>query len=262
MKPHRIMAVVVRHAYEARRNLDRVTDAIYWPVMDIVVWGFLAIYLARGGQMRPGLVSFLLGAAILWGMFRAFQRDMAVGFLAELWTRNLVNLFSTPLTVTEYMTGLIIVNLFKAMIGMIMAALIAWLCYSYNIFPAMPALAPFLFNLMLFAVAIGAIITGLIFRYSTRIQGLTWSLTGLLMPLSCVFYPISALPRYLRPAAWIMPTTQSFEGMRQALAGGGFSTRNFVWGIGLNGAYLIGAVMFFRAMFESARARGLLVKIE
>lgn len=262
MKLHRIAAVIVRHAYEARRNLDRVTDALYWPVMDIVVWGFTAIYLARGGHMRPGLVSLLLGAAVLWGMFRAFQRDMATGFLAELWTRNLLNLFSTPLMISEYITGLIIVNLLKAALGMTAAALIAWVCYSYNIFPAMPTLLPFLFNLMLFAIAIGAVITGLIFRYSTRIQGLTWSLTGLLMPISCVYYPVRALPHWLRPAAWIMPTTQSFEGMRQVLAGGGFSTRNFVYGIALNGAYLLGAIAFFRTMFESARARGLLVKIE
>jgi len=262
MKPHRIAAVVVRHGYEARRNLDRITDAIYWPIMDIVVWGFLAIYLARGGQMKPGLVSLLLGAAILWGMFRAFQRDMAVGFLAELWTRNLVNLFSTPLTVAEYITGLIIVNLLKALIGMTAAALIAWFCYSYNIFPALLGLAPFIFNLMAFAIAVGAIITGLIFRYSTRIQGLTWSLTGLLMPLSCVFYPVKALPRFLRPPAQLLPTTQSFEGMRQALSGGGFSHQDFAWGLALNAIYLIGAILFFRTMFESARARGLLVKIE
>ncbi len=80
MKPHRIMAVIVRHAYEARRNLDRITDAIYWPIMDIVVWGFLAIYLARGGQMRPGLISFLLGAAILWGCFERFSATWLLVF--------------------------------------------------------------------------------------------------------------------------------------------------------------------------------------
>src|SRR5208282_1860758 len=91
MKPHRIMAVIVRHTYEARRNVDRITDMVYWPVLDIIM--------------------FLLSATILWGMFYSFQRDMAVGFLDELWSRNLINLFSTPLTVWEYITGLICVNL-------------------------------------------------------------------------------------------------------------------------------------------------------
>jgi ABC-2 type transport system permease protein len=262
MKLHRVMAVVMRHTYEARHNLDRITDALYWPVMDIIVWGFFSIFLARSNRLQPGLISFLLGAAILWGMFRAFQRDMAVGFLSELWSRNLLNLFSSPLTVFEYMTGLIIVNLLKALLGMTAAALVAWLCYAYNFFPMIPAVLPFFLNLLLFAIAVGAIITGLIFRYSTRIQGLTWGLTGFLMPLSCVFYPLRSLPRYLQPAAWIMPTTQAFEGMRQVLAGGGFSLRFFFVGLTLDAIYMAAALVFFRMMFEAARNRGLLVKIE
>ena len=125
MKPHRIKAVMLRHTYEARRNLDRVIDMLYWPVLDIVVWGFFTIYLGRGGRMQPGMINFMLGAVILWGLFFGFQRDMAVGFLDELWSRNLVNLFSTPLSVSEYMTGLIAVNVLKAAVGMMSAALMS-----------------------------------------------------------------------------------------------------------------------------------------
>ncbi|MGH7916273.1 MAG: ABC transporter permease [Candidatus Binataceae bacterium] len=181
----------------------------------------------KSDRLRPGVVSFLLGAAILWGMFRASQRDMAVGFLAELWSRNLVNLFSTPLSVSEYMTGLIAVNLIKAMVGMIAAALIAWWCYTYNVFPMFPAFLPYMLNLILFALAVGVVITGLIFRYTTRIQGLAWSFTSFLMPLSCVFYPVRSLPGFLRPIAWALPTAHAFEGMRQVIAGGEFSMVHF-----------------------------------
>lgn len=117
MKPHRIRAVMIRHLYEARRNWDRITDTLYWPVMNIIVWGFFTLYFTRANQLAPGMVSFLFGGAILWGMFSAFQRDMTIGFLGELWSRNIVNLFGTPLSVTEYMTGLIAVNFFKAMLG-------------------------------------------------------------------------------------------------------------------------------------------------
>ncbi len=175
----------------------------------------------------------MLGAIILWGLFFAIQRDMAVGFLDELWSRNLVNLFSTPLScVSEYMAGLIAaVNLLKAMIRDDGGGwLIAWACYAFDIFPALPAMLPYMLNLMLFALALGIIITGLIFRYTTKIQGLAWSFAGLLMPLSCVLYPLKSLPTYLRPVAWMLPTTHSFEGMRQVLAGGGFSPRHFGMG--------------------------------
>ena len=106
--------------------------------------------------------------------------------------------------------------------------------YAFDIFPKLPAFLPFMLNLMLFALALGIIITGLIFRYTTKIQGLAWSFAGLLMPLSCVLYPLKSLPMYLRPIAWMLPTTHSFEGMRQVLAGGGFSARHFGWGLALN----------------------------
>jgi ABC-2 type transport system permease protein len=207
-------------------------------------------------------VSFLLGAIILWGLFRGFQRDIAVGFLAELWSRNFVNLFSTPLSITEYMTGLILVNLMKAVAGVATAALVAWFCYAWRFFPMLPALLPYMLNLILFGLAVGVVTTALIFRYSTRIQGLAYGLAGILMPFSCVFYPLASLPAYLRPLAWALPTTHAFEGMREAIAGGGFSLAHFGWGLFLNAIYLVSALLFFRLLFEQARSRGLLIKVE
>ena len=168
MKQHRINAVILQHHYEMRHNGNHLSNVIYWPVVNIVVWGFFTIYLRRGDHLQPGLVNCLLGAVILWGLFNGFQRDMAVGFLDELWSRNLVNLFASPLSVSEYVTGLIAVNLVKAMTGMVIEALIALLFYHYDIFPIFPALVPFILNLALFALAVGIAVTGLIFRYTTK----------------------------------------------------------------------------------------------
>jgi ABC-2 type transport system permease protein len=262
MKRYRIRAVILRHAYEVRHNGNHLANMVYWPVVNIVVWGFFTIYLRRGDNLRPGLVSCLLGAVILWGLFNAFQRDMAVGFLDELWSRNLINLFGSPLTISEYLTGLIAINLIKAMVGMFAEALIAWIFYHYNLFPMLPAFVPFILNLALFALAVGVAVTGLIFRYTTKFQTMAWSIAGLLMPLSCVFYPIKALPEFLRPLAWMLPTTHSFEGMRWVIERGEFSTMHFQLGLGLNVAYFFFAAWFFHRMFEAARARGLLVKLE
>jgi ABC-2 type transport system permease protein len=220
------------------------------------------LYLRHGDSLQPGVLSCLLGAVILWGLFNAFQRDMAVGFLEELWSRNLVSLFASPLSVSEYVTGLIIVTLAKAMIGLTVESVIAWLFYHYDIFPTLPILLPFILNLILFALAMGIVVTGLIFRYTTKFQAMAWSFAGILMPLSCVFYPLSSLPSFLRPIASILPTTQSFEGMREVIERGGFSASHFRVGLGLNVIYFIFAIVFFRWMFEAARSRGLLVKME
>jgi ABC-2 type transport system permease protein len=262
MKLYRINAVIRRHTYEVMHNANHITYMVYWPVVNIVVWGFFTLYLRHGDRMQPGVISCLLGAVILWGLFNAFQRDMAVGFLEELWSRNLVSLFASPLSVSEYVTGLIIVTSVKALIGLIVESVIALLFYHYNIFPTMPKLIPFILNLTLFALTMGIVVTGLVFRFTTKLQAMAWSFAGILMPLSCVFYPLSSLPSFLRPMASILPTTQSFEGMRQAIGNGGFSASHFQWGLGLNVVYFIFAIMFFRWMFESARSHGLLVKME
>jgi ABC-2 type transport system permease protein len=262
MKWHRIRAIMLRHTYEVRRNLNKVSDSVLFPVLSILMWGLFTLYLSHDHRMQSSIVGLLLGAAILWGVFFSFQRDVAVGFLDELWSRNLVNIFSTPLSVSEYLTGLIIVNLIRAMVGMLAVSLVAWLCYSFDIFPSLLAFVPYLLNLVLFALALGVVITGLIFRYTTRIQGFAWSFASLLMPVSCVFYPLSSLPHWLQPVAWALPTTHAFEGMRAALSGAAFSTVHFEWGLGLNAIYFVFAFFFFRWIFESARARGLLVKIE
>jgi len=261
MKLHRIAAIVERHVYEARHNPERITDAFYWPVIDIVIWGFVTLYLARHSGLRPGVIGFLLGAAILWSMFRSFQRDMADGFLSEVWSRNLVGLFTTPLSVPEYIAGLVAINALKALLGTIVAALVARLCYNYAMLGDLPALLPCVLMLALFGLATGILVTGLIFRYTTRIQSLAWTVTGLIMPFSCVFYPLSDLPPALQALARLLPTTYSFEGMRRVMAGVDVEPGQFVIGFALDAVYLAIAFVAFDRLFHAARSRGLLVKV-
>jgi ABC-2 type transport system permease protein len=262
MKLHRVNAVIVRHVYESQRNFDRVVDTLWWPVLDVVMWGFFSIYLTHGKGLQFNFISVMLGAVILWTMFFSFQRDMAVAFIDDLWCRNLINLFSTPLMLSEYMTGIIVVCILKVVVGLSAASAIAWAAYSFDIIPWLPKFIPYIANLLFFALAIGIAITGMIFRYNTKVQALAWGFSGLLMPVSCIFYPVSSLPKWLQDVAWMMPTAHSFEGMRQVLTGKGFSPLHFWWGAGLNVVYFTMAMVFFGWIFEKARSRGLLVKQE
>jgi ABC-2 type transport system permease protein len=115
---------------------------------------------------------------------------------------------------------------------------------------------------MFFGLAVGIVITSLILRYSSKLEALAWSFAGLLMPFSCVFYPLKTLPGFLHPLALALPTTHSFEGMRQVMAGQGFSMPDLQWGLALDLVYLALAAQLFRRMFEAARARGLLIRAE
>jgi ABC-2 type transport system permease protein len=262
MKLYRIRAVILRHSYEVRHNASHLINRVYLPVMNLLVWGFFTLYLARADHQGPGLIRSLLGGVILWGLFIAFQRDTTQGFLEDLWSKNMANFLASPLSISEYIVGLIAVNLIKVSVVIAVQSLVAWLCYHFNIFPLLITFVPFVLNLMLFALAVGIVITALIFRYSIKLQGLAWSFASLLLPLSCVFYPLQSLPGFMHPIAWMLPTTHSFEGMRQVIVGGGFSVLHFQWGLALNVGYLIFAGLFFRWMFEAARSRGLLVKVK
>lgn len=262
MKIHRIQSIILRHFYELRRNFDRVTDMVYWPILDVMVWGFFTVYLAKNETLGTSIVQFLLGATVLWSVFYSFQRDMAVGFLDELWSRNLLNLFATPLSILEYITGLIIINIAKVCVGFFFAAGLALILYSFNIFPFALQLLPYFFNLLFFGLSLGIGITALIFRYTTKVQGFAWSFSGLLQPVSCVFYPLSTLPVFMQKIAWFLPTTHIFEGMRQILAHHGFSFPHFWWGFGLNILYFLFSLFLFRFIFDAAKKRGLLVKLD
>ena len=262
MSPRRIGAVILRHLYETRRNVDRVADTIYWPVLDVVIWGFFTVYLRQTDRLHPRVGTILLGGVILWGMFRAFQRDLAVGFLAEIWSRNIVNLFASPLTIAEYLTGLVIVNFGRAALGTGGAIVVAWLCYAADLTPNLSGLAPFLGVLVVFSLAVGVATTALIFRYTTRIQTLAYSIAGVLMPLSCVFYPVRTLPSALRPFALALPTTHAFEGMRHVLSGLGVPGREVALGYGLAAVYFAGAIVLFRRVQGAALRHGHLVRLE
>jgi ABC-2 type transport system permease protein len=263
MRLARVFAVVRRHAYEARHNVDRVTDAFYWPVIDVMMWGFFVIGLAQITHAAPlHLGSSVLGAAIVWGLFRATQRDMANGFLAELWSRNLSNLLATPLSVGEYMAGLLLITFGKALIGMAMAALIAWWLYGFDFLATLPGILPFLLEVLLFAIAVGVLVIALVFRYSTRVQSLAWNLTGLLMPLSCVFYPPQVLPPMLRPFAWALPTAHAFAGVRATLDGKGFATGSFLAALILDLVYFAASLAIFQLSLAAARSSGMLVRVE
>lgn len=262
MTLHRIEAVVLRHLYELRRNTNHLINMVYFPVVNIVMWGFITIYLTHHQGMRSGLISSLLAGVVLWGFFYGFQRDMAQGFLDEFWSRNLINLFASPLTTAEYISALIVVNLIKALIGLTLESVIALLGYRFNIFPLLIEFVPFIAVLMFFGLAGGVAVAGLILRYKSKLEGLAWSIAGVLMPFSCVFYPLDTLPTFLHPLAVALPTTHSFEGMREVIAGRGFSMVDFQWGLLLDAVYIAAAMVFFHRMFESARSRGMLIKHE
>ena len=262
MRAARVLAVVRRHGYEARRNVDRVTDAFYWPIVDVLMWGFFSLSLAVFTHRPLTLGHTLIGAAIVWGVFRATQRDIASGFLTELWARNLANLLTTPLGLGEYLAGLLTITCAKAVAGTALAAFVAWAFYGLDFAARLAGLLPYILAVFLFAVAIGIMVAALVCRFGGRVQSLAWNLTGLLMPVSCVFYPAGVLPPALRAVALALPTTHAFDGVRAILAGSAAPAQALPVALWLDLGYGAAGLALFATAFRSARAAGTLVRAE
>jgi ABC-2 type transport system permease protein len=262
MRIHRVAAIFDRHMLETRRSLERITDLVYWPMIDVIMWGFFSAYLAHSGGLGRVRAEFLVVAAVFWSLFRGMQRDIAIGLLSEIWARNLTALLTTPLTFSEYVAGLTTVAAGKAVVSSIIALGLTNIFYVSTSLKILIMLVPFAINLVVFGFAVGILISGLIIRYSTRVQNIAWSVTGVLLPLSCVFYPMAELPDFLKGIAWLVPTSHSFEGIRQIMLGGVFPSGQLLSGLALSLFYAVLSLFVFGSLVRQARKLGLFVKPE
>lgn len=256
-----ISALVMRYIFLYTRNPIRVVEMVFWPVVDMLVWGYLTIFLQRNttGDF-PQFIVFLLGAMILWDiMFRA-QQGVAISFLEDVWTRNLLNVFVAPVRTSEYLSATFAVGLLRICVTAIVLGSIGWFAYQFNVLVLHWWLIPFFLNLMLFGWSLGMISTALILRWGQAAESLAWAVPFFIQPVVAVFYPVSVLPVWLRPLAWSFPATHIFEGMREVMKSGTMQWSALGWAAGLNVAYLALAGWLFARILNLTRKRGLLTK--
>ncbi|MBN2198623.1 MAG: ABC transporter permease [Candidatus Aminicenantes bacterium] len=261
MKFHRIFAVFLRYFYIYRRSGTRILETVYWPLLDLVLWGFVTLYLSRSAKGLPQFVAFLLGALILWDILFRSQQGISVSFLEDVWARNFLNIFVSPLTTWEYLLALMLSSLLKILIAGVVLTLMAWLLFSFNIFLIGISLLPFLILLVFLGWAIGLITTAIILRFGQQAEVLAWGIALLFQPVSAVFYPVSVLPPILQAVARFMPAAHVFEGMRSVISTGAFPKRELLVALALDVVYLAAALAFFFWMFRVARKKGLLARV-
>jgi ABC-2 type transport system permease protein len=258
----RILGLLERQLFLYRRSMIRMLEIVYWPVMDLLVWGFLSVYVARlrgGGAVA---IAYLVGAMILWDIFFRVQQAISVSFLEDIWTRNLANVFVSPISTGEFLCATMLLGVLKVLvIGLLLAGL-ALALYAFNIFQYGLPLLPFVLNLIFSAWGMGILTTALILRFGQGAEALAWAVAFLFQPFSAVFYPVQVLPLPLQSVAWTLPTTYAFEGMRAVLNGHPVPWGYVAWAA-LTNAILLGlsAAVFARVM-RIARELGLLLRTE
>ena len=193
-------------------------------------------------------------------MFRS-NIGVSISFLEEMWSRNLGQLFASPLRPYEWAMSLLAISAIRTLIGIVPAAFLAIPLYHYSIFEMGLPLISFFINLLIFGAAIGLAVSGLILRCGLGAESLAWAVIFAVAPLSGIYYPISTLPGWLQPIAYALPSSHVFEGMRAAAMEGVFLTDRLIWSAALNIVYLLLGLSAFLLAFRIARHRGQLLQM-
>jgi len=264
LRPSIVLALITRQVLLYTRNPVRATELFFWPIVQLLVWGFTTAYLqqlaSNGDTDFPHVITYLIGGIILWDALFRSQQGVAISFLEDVWTRNLLNIFAAPIRMTEYLAASFSVGLLRVAVTAVVMIIIAALAYSFNLFQFEWALMAFYGNLMMFGWALGMVSISLILRWGHAAESLAWAVPFMIQPFACVFYGIDVLPPAMQVIARAMPPAHVFEGMRQLLETGEIHLTHLAYATGLNLVFLFGAGTLFAKMLKTARNRGLLVK--
>jgi len=260
MSLRRIWGLMYRHLALYRRSWPRLLELMYWPVLQMCIWGFTASFLA-GSASGPALAgSALLGGVLLWEVALRSQMGVAVSFLEELWSRNLGHVFVSPIRPWEMLAALVGISFLRMITGVVPAILLAFLLYAFNLFALGPVVVLFFANLMVMGWWVALGVVSLILRHGAGAEALAWSVLFGLTPFSAVFYPVSVLPAALQPVALALPSAHVFEGMRAALHGVVLWDQ-LAWAVGLNAVWMCAGLLLFAGQFRQARLSGALLNI-
>lgn len=259
--PGRTWAMVARYLYLMRGSWPRVLDLVYWPTVQMLMWGFLQLYLSDKSGYFAEIGGTFIGAILLWDILFRCQLGFSMSFMEEMWSRNMGHLMMTPLRPIEFAGALMAMSVIRLAVGVIPVTIMAIAFFGFNLWGLGLALVAFFVNLFLTSWAIGLAVSGLILRFGLGAEGLAWSITFLLLPLTAVYYPVGVLPEWLQWISLSLAPTYVFEGMRALVIDGVFHVGFMVKALALNAIYFsIGFLVFLR-LFNAARRAGSILQL-
>jgi ABC-2 type transport system permease protein len=260
MNPRRVAAIVLRQYYLMRTSPTRIVPLFAWAAIDIVLWGFIARYLNGVAHGGPDFTLTLLGAVLLWDFFTRVMQGITTAFFEDVWSRNFLNVFATPLRVPEYVAGLVVTSIATSLIGLVVMLALAAGVFGLSFLAYGAAALPFVLVLFLFGIALGIFASALVLRLGPASEWLVWPIPALLSPFAAVFYPLSVLPAWMQCIAHVLPPSYVFEGMRAIVAGHGFSWAMLGIGAALAIAQIGLAQWVFARVFRATVRSGLLAR--
>lgn len=258
MAAHRIWGMTLRYIYAFRHNIDKMSDAFYWPTIDLLLWGLTSTYLTSlNPEGGPTAFFVVLSGILLWLIVWRGQGEITMNALEEFWERNLINLFASPLMLREWIASLVALGFVKAIMSFVFAVTLAWALYAVNLFAFGFLLIPFGLLLIMTGWWFGFLVMGLILRFGRKVQALAWTSIFVISPFSAAYYPLETLPAWAQAVGKCIPITYVFEGSREVIATGAIDPRKLLIALALNILYLFLAGWFLHRSFEKLREKGL-----
>ncbi|MBK1664805.1 ABC transporter [Rhodospirillum rubrum] len=257
----RVFAIVLRHWYLMRGSLPRLLEMAYWPIIQVVTWGFITQFLMGQSSLIAQAAGIFLGAVLLWDVLFRGNLGVSLSFVEEMWSRNLGQLFISPLRPYELAAALMVMSILRTLVGVVPASLLAIAFYAFNIYALGLPLLAFFVNLLVMGWAIGLVVCAFLLRFGMGAESMAWVMVFAFWPIAGIYYPIDVMPPVLQAIAYAFPPAHVFEGMRQLMIDGSFSMGHFWAAVGLNVFYLGGALGLFLWVFRIARRRGLLLDV-
>jgi ABC-2 type transport system permease protein len=257
----RIWAMVLRHWYVIRSSWPRTAELIYWPLVQMLTWGFLQAYLAQATSLAGRAAGLFIGGVLLWDILVRGQLGFSIAFLEELWARNLGHLMMSPLRPAELIASLILVSLIKLIVAMVPVSFMAYWFFGFNLLSLGVGFAALFANLIFMSWSMGLVSAGVVLRWGLGAENFAWLVAFVLLPLCCVYYPVTTLPGWLQPVALALPPTYVFEGLRALVVHHTFEAGLMLRALLLNVAYFALGAAAFAFFLREARASGSLVQM-
>lgn len=257
----RIYAMALRYIYLLKRSWPRLLELTYWPTMQVILWGFITLFMSSHSSWLAQASGVLLSGVLLWDVMFRGQLGVSTVFFEEMYSRNLGHLFASPLRPYELVCALLFISLIRTLIGVGGAALLAIPFFHFSIFELGLPLIVFFVNLLIMGWSIGLLVSALVLRYGLGAENLAWVAIFAVAPVSAIYYPVAVLPEWLQWVAHALPASYVFEGMRAVLIEQVFRA-DLLWrAAALNAVYLAFGVAVFLGVFRAARRRGLLMNV-
>jgi len=258
---HKIYGLSLRHIYLIRGSFPRILDLIYWPSIQVFLWGFISKFFTISSSYYNNTIGVILTAAILYDFLFRSSISYNMMFLEEIWSRNFTNLFISPIKIKEIIAALTLTAILRTLIGLIPAALIAIPLFKVSIFVIGFPLIFLLIALYIFGVTLGLLVTAGLIRFGPSFENIAWASLFFLAPLGCIYYPIEILPNWLQILAKILPLVHIFEEMRNILINNVVNLSEIIKAISISFIYFLIGVSIFYWSYYGARVRGTLINM-